>query len=210
MKKILFLLAGLSLITFESYSQLTLNIDSIKFSNVIDTVPKVIEIIGDSTLSCEYNSNMGEGPTLEIYCSFINNSSNSIDIDIIDYSTFILFEYNGTKRERYASPYNISSGNNYSSNKFFKHAVILPNKKYSFYLSTPIFLLEKDIIEKHKERLYKDFEVYRYDYTNAIYQIVSTLRAKYVGDNINLISDFISIVEKSNKNNTLIFEHKKE
>src|SRR5690554_7003222 len=50
----------------------------------------------------------------------------------------------GTKRERYASPYNISSGNNYSSNKFFKHAVILPNKKYSFYLSTPIFLRSEE------------------------------------------------------------------
>lgn len=193
MKRLIIIL--FSLFSIQCFSQLTLKVDSIRFTNIIDTIPRITGIIDDSIIYFEHNNKMGVGPTLNLYCSFVNNSLQKIDIDMSDYSTFVLFEYNGIERERYAVPCNIVSDSISFFNKICKHAEVLPNQKFSFYLSTEIFLLEPEIMERNKEKVYKEFEVYRYDYTNIILKIISTLKAKYVGKNINLISNPISFKE---------------
>jgi len=186
-----------TLFSVQCFSQLTLTIDSIRFTHIVDTIPKVTKI-NDSSFTFEYDHHMREGPILNLYCSFVNNSSTTIDIDEFIYSTFILFNYNGIDKERYATPCKIESDDNtIFFSRILKNARILPNNRFSFYLSTAIFLLEPETMEKHKEKIYKytEREIYRYDYTNSILDIIPTIRAKYVGKDINLISDFFSIKE---------------
>ncbi len=188
----------LTLFSIQCFSQLTLTIDSIRFTNIVDTIPKVTKVINDSLFTLEYNSNAGRGPTLNLYCSFVNNSSTTIDIDKFIYSTFILYNYNGIDKEIFATPCKIESDDNtlYYS-KILKNARILSNNRFSFYLSTNIFSIVPEIKEKHKEKMYKhtELEIYRYDYTNSILDVISTIRAKYVGEDIELISDLFSFNE---------------
>ena len=182
-----------TLFSVQCFSQLTLTIDSIRFTHIVDTIPKVTKI-NDSLFTLEYYSDMGGGPTLNLFCSFVNNSSTTIDIDEFIYSTFILFNYNGIDKEIYATPCKIESDDN---TRILENAKILPNNRLSFYLSTRIFSNVPEIKEKHKEKIYKytELEIYRYDYTNSILDVISTIRAKYVGKDIDLISDFFSIEE---------------
>ena len=165
MKRVIIIIV-VCLFSINCFSQVKLEVDSLSVTNIIDTVPQIIEVINDSLISVLYIEGMGGGPEIKLYCSFINDSTSPITLSKFLFGTFITFKYKGVIYKAYTFPDT-------------KQSIVLPKQKFSLCLSSEYLLLIEDIMND-REEIFSG--IYRYDFTNAVMETLPTIRVHYVDE----------------------------